>query len=549
MAQPAKTTDPWWKHAVIYEIYPRSFQDSNGDGLGDLNGITERLDYLKDLGIDAIWIAPIYPSPQVDFGYDISDYENIDPQYGTLGDFDRLIAEGKKRNIRVIMDAVMNHTSDKHSWFVESASSKTNPKRDWYIWRDGKGPGQPPNNWLSTFGHSAWQFSPTTDQYYYHFFYIQQPDLNWRNPQVENAMFNVLRFWLDRGVAGFRLDAVPTLFEDPSLNNEEVRPGVNKFGDPNESTRLQENLPEVHGVIERMRLVINSYPGERVLIGETYLPNVTELDKWYGGAKHNELQLPMDLQVGFEPKLDANEFRKRINDAETKIHGNQPLFVFDNHDNPRTAARYGDGVHNKAIDKMLATILFTTRSTAMMYYGDEIEMPTTVPTSRARVKDPIGITGWPKEKGRDGERTPMQWNSSTSAGFSTNPNTWLPVALGYRQVNVEAESHDPDSMLTWYKKLIALRRTNPAIYDGQMGMLDSGNEQVVAWSRTAQDGNVVVVACNFAAEPQVVSLESALGRSGNSARTLAASGGDEKSAISLNAVSLPPYGSIIAEVK
>ena len=207
---------PWWKHAVIYEIYPRSFQDSDGDGIGDLNGITQRLDYLQSLGVDALWLSPIYPSPQVDFGYDISDYKSIDPAYGTLADFDRLVAEAKKRNIRIIMDMVMNHTSDKHKWFLESASSKTNPKRDWYIWRDGKPggtpPNNPPNNWTSVFGHSAWQYDPKTGQYYYHRFYPQQPDLNWRNPEVEKAMFESVRFWLDRGVAGFRLDAIPTLF-------------------------------------------------------------------------------------------------------------------------------------------------------------------------------------------------------------------------------------------------------------------------------------------------------------------------------------------------
>ena len=214
------SSDPWWTHAVIYEIYPRSFQDSNGDGIGDLNGITQRLDYLEALGVDAIWIAPCYPSPQVDFGYDISDYQNIDPQYGTLADFDRLVAAARKHHIRILMDAVLNHTSDKHPWFVESASSRTNPKRDWYIWRDGQGPGKPPNNWLSLFGHSAWEFSSQTDQYYYHYFYIQQPDLNWRNPKVEAAMFNMLRFWLNRGAAGFRLDAVINLFEDPSLKAE-----------------------------------------------------------------------------------------------------------------------------------------------------------------------------------------------------------------------------------------------------------------------------------------------------------------------------------------
>ena len=539
----AASDEVWWKHAVIYEIYPRSFQDSNGDGIGDLNGITQRLGYLKDLGVDAIWIAPIYPSPQVDFGYDISDYQAIDPQYGTMADFDRLLAEAQKRNIRIIMDAVMNHTSDKHAWFVESAGSRKNPKADWYIWRDGKGSGQPPNNWLSTFGHSAWQFVPARNQYYYHYFYIQQPDLNWRNPKVEHAMFDMLRFWLDKGVAGFRLDAVPTLFEDPALKDEKVLPGTNKFGDPNEETKLQENLPEVHGVIRRMRTMVNSYR-DRVLIGETYLPNVEELDKWYGGAKRDELQLPMDMQVGFEDKLDANEFRKRINDAETKVHGGQPLFVFDNHDNPRTAFRYGDGVHDRQIDQMLATILFTTRSTALMYYGDEIEMPTTPPTSKDQVRDPIGITGWPKEKGRDGERTPMQWDSSTAAGFSSNSHTWLPVAPDYQQVNVEAESKDPNSMLNWYKKLIALRRTNPALHDGAMQMLNAGNDQIVAWTRTAPEGKVVVVACSFSAQPQTVSL-----RAGRSAKVLAASGGEQKDTLDLSNVALPPYGSVVAEIQ
>ena len=542
-ARAQASADPWWKHAVIYEIYPRSFQDSNGDGLGDLNGITQRLDYLKDLGVDAIWIAPIYPSPQVDFGYDISDYQDIDPQYGTLADFDHLLAEAKQRNIRIVMDAVLNHTSDKHPWFVELASSRTNPKRDWYIWRDGKGPGKPPNNWLSTFGHSAWQYNAKTDQYYYHYFYVQQPDLNWRNPEVEQGVFNMLRFWLDRGVAGFRLDAVPTLFEDPSLQDAEMMAGKNKFGDPNQLTNLQENLPEVHGVIKRMRAMINSYPDDRVLIGETYLPNVEELDKWYGGAQRDELQLPMDMQVGFEPKLDAHEFRQRIEDAETKVHGGQPLFVFDNHDNPRSAFRYGDGRHNKAIDQMLTTILFTTRSTALMYYGDEIEMPTTEPKSKSQVRDPIGITGWPLEKGRDGERTPMQWDSSTAAGFSTNPNTWLPVAADYKTLNVAVESREPDSMLNWYKKLIALRRSNAALHDGTMAMLDAGNPNIVAWNRIAPDGKVVLVACNFAATPQEFSMGS-----GKTAMVLAASGGEKKSMVDLKTVKLPAYGSIVVEV-
>ena len=448
------TDNTWWKHAVIYEIYPRSFQDSNGDGIGDLNGITERLDYLQALGVDAIWISPMYPSPQVDFGYDISDYENVDPQYGTLKDFDRLVAEAKKRNIRVILDMVLNHTSDKHKWFIESASSRTNKKRNWYVWNDGKpgpdGKPVPPNNWVSLFGGSAWEWMPRTKSFYYHRFYKQQPDLNWRNPEVEKAMFGAMQFWLNRGVAGYRLDAIPTLFEDTQLRDEPVLGGTNAQGDPNLNHVYTDNLPEVHGVIRRMRAMVakypdTKYPGDRVLIGETYLPNTAELDKWYGGAEKDELQLPMDMIVGFSNKLDANTFRKRISEVETQVHGSQPLLVFDNHDNIRSWERYGDGVHNTQIAKLIAAMLFTTRATALMYYGEELGMRTTTPTRVEDVKDPIGKTGWPKEKGRDGERTPMQWDATPpQAGFSTSATTWLPVASNYKTVNVQTELADPE---------------------------------------------------------------------------------------------------------
>src|SRR5580658_863026 len=279
-AEPApKANDPWWKHALIYEIYPRSFQDSNGDGIGDLNGITQRLDYLQSLGIDAIWIAPMYPSPQVDFGYDIADYTAVDPQYGTLADFDRLLAAARARHIRILLDMVLNHSSDKHRWFVESASSRTNPKADWYIWNDGKpdptngkaanahqGPHGwvvPPNNWSSLFQGSAWEWVPARGQFYYHFFYKQQPDLNWRNPAVEKAMFDAMRFWLDRGVAGFRLDAITTLFEDPTLHNEPLTGKLDASGFPESNHSLTSGLPEVHDILRRLRKLIDSYPDNR----------------------------------------------------------------------------------------------------------------------------------------------------------------------------------------------------------------------------------------------------------------------------------------------
>jgi len=549
------SNDPWWKHAVFYEIYPRSFQDSDGDGIGDLNGITQRLDYLQSLGVDAIWLSPIYPSPQVDFGYDISDYENIDSQYGTLADFDRLVAEAKKRNIRILMDMVMNHTSDKHKWFIESASSKDNPKRDWYVWRDGKAggtpPNNPPNNWISEFGHSAWQYDPKTGQYYYHRFYTQQPDLNWRNPAVEKAMFDSVRFWLDRGVAGFRFDAIPTLFEDPALRDAKEIEGTNPYGDRKQEHDMYDNLPEVHDVMRRLRALADQYPGDRVLIGETYLPNIQELDKWYGGAKHDELQLPMDMQVGFTNQLDANLLRQRISDAETKISGNQPLFVFDNHDNIRSWDRYGDGVHNEAIAKLIAALLFTSRSTALMYYGEEIGMVTTPPTRVEDVKDPIGVTGWPLEKGRDGERTPMQWDDSKNAGFSTADTTWLPVPASYRATSVKAEEHEPNSLLNWHKQLIALRRKEPALRNGKMVMIDVNNPSVLSFIRQDAAGQPsILVSLNCTGQPQPLFVDQTYAKTlGKSAQTLLTSDASLQNVTALSEITLPPYGSWIGRLK
>src|SRR3569833_4025549 len=535
----------WWNNAVIYEIYPRSFQDSNGDGIGDLNGITQRLDYLKSLGVDAIWIGPMYPSPQVDFGYDISDYENGDPQYGTLADFDRLVAEAHKIGIRVLLDMVLNHTSDQHPWFKAAAASRTDPKHDWYVWNDGvadaTGKRQPPNNWVSLFGGSAWQWVPAVNQFYYHDFYRAQPDLNWRNPQVEKAMLDSMRFWLDRGVAGFRLDAITTLFEDTQLRNEPVTgPGVNAQGDPLVNRIYTDNLPEVHDVIRRMRKMIDGYPGDRVLIGETYLPNTAELDKWYGGTRHDELQLPMDMLVGFTNKLDAVALRNRLTEVQTQVHGSQPMLVFDNHDNIRSWERYGDGVHNDQIAKIIATLLLTSRATALLYQGEEIGQVTTTPTRKEDVRDPIGITGWPKEKGRDGARTPMQWDtSSAQAGFSTHAQTWLPVAPGYETVNVQSERADPNSLLNWHRELISLRRTNRALVTGQMQMLDVQNTKVLSYARVAKGGQTVLVALNMSDTPQTVSLGT---KSTKPLKTLMVSPAGMSAPKTATAITLPPFG-------
>jgi len=528
----------WWQHAVFYEIYPRSFADSNNDGVGDLKGIASKLDYLKDLGVDAIWISPCFPSPQVDFGYDVSDYENIDPMYGTLADFDLLAAEAKKRNIHIILDFVVNHSSDQHKWFLDSKSSKTSAHRDWYIWRDGKGPGVPPNNWTSTFGGSAWKFDPATNQYYYHFFYAEQPDLNWRNPAVTNAMFDVTRWWYKRGVAGFRLDAVDTLFEDPNLQDNPIaRPGTNAFGDPFLNNKNNTKLPEVHDTLRGLRKVADE--NNAVLIGETWTADITELNRYYGKG-NNELQLPMDFLFTTVNKLSPAEFRKQIA-AVDKASG-WPTFVISNHDIVRSYDRYGDGEHNDQIAKLIGALYLTLRGTPIMYYGEEIGMKTTPPTSKEEVKDPIGRTGWPKEKGRDGERTPMQWDSSENAGFSKG-TPWLPVPPTYRTRNVADESKDPNSVLVFYKKVLGLRHTDHALLDGSYTAINEDDPSVLSYLRVYK-GDGVVVALNMTNTPQKVKLQ--LDRAGfATAKSLVATG---KAAVAGNEVSLEPYGVFIGEL-
>jgi alpha-glucosidase len=459
---------------------------------------------------------------------------------------------------------VMNHTSDQHRWFLESRSSRTNPYRDWYVWRDGKSetatsPGEPPNNWESLFGHSAWQWDPKTRQYYYHAFYIQQPDLNWYNPQVHQAFKDIISFWLERGVGGFRFDAITQLFEDPSLADEAVlkdkngKPLVNAFGDPVLDDSKTDNLPGVHAVMQEMRTHMDTFdasafPGTRVLIGETYLPNIGELRKMYGPLGKPEFELPMDTQLGFINKFDVAAFRAKLTDVETKIDGNIPLLVFDNHDNQRLDKRYGDGVHDVAIQRVISTVLFASRGAALFYYGDEIGMKTTPPERKQDVKDPIGITGWPKEKGRDGERTPMQWDAAGNAGFTTG-KPWLPVPSSASATNVEVEEKNPDSMLTWYRTLIRLKKTNAALADGDNVMLDTGNTQVLSWMRKAPGAPAVVVSANFTAQPQTVNLAATGGlpATGHLHTLLKSPGGKEP--VSVESIELAPFGVYIGAVR
>jgi alpha-glucosidase len=530
----------WWQHAVFYEIYPRSFADSNNDGVGDLNGIRSKLGYLHELGVDAIWITPCYPSPQVDFGYDVSDYENIDPMYGTLADFDRLAADAKKQNIRIIMDYVINHTSDQHKWFLESKSSKTNPYRNWYVWRDGQGPNRPPNNWLSTFGGSAWKFDPQTNQYYYHYFYAEQPDLNWRNPAVEKAMFDVTRWWYRKGVAGFRLDAVDTLYEDPDLRDNPILPGKNKFGDPNMEDKYNKKLPELHETLTNLRKVADEH--DAVLIGETWTKNIDELKEYYGGHG-KELQMPMDFLFTRVDRLSPPEFRKQI--AGVDSSGGWPVYLFSNHDIERAYDRYGDGQNNDAIAKLLAGLYLTLRGTPIMYYGEEIGMKTTPPTRKEDVKDPIGRTGWPQEKGRDGERTPMQWSDSANGGFS-EAKPWLPVSDTYQTHNVATEQRDPDSILNFYKKLLALRHTDPALLEGEYVPLNEDDANVLSYLRRYKNEAVLVV-LNMSASEQRVSFD-LVGKGFGGAKPATLLTTLKNPPTGLNQISMEPFGVYIAKV-
>ena len=490
----------WWHHAVFYEVYPRSFADSNNDGVGDLKGITSKLDYLKQLGVDAIWITPCFPSPQVDFGYDVSDYENIDPMYGTLADFDEMVAEGKQRGIKVILDFVPNHTSDQHKWFLESKASRTSPKRDWYIWRDGKGPNQPPNNWTSTFGGSAWKYDETTGQYYYHYFYAEQPDLNWRNPEVRKAMLDAMRFWYKRGVAGFRLDAVDTLFEDPKLKDNPVLPGNDKFGFPNTDEIYNKKLPEVHDVMRDMRKAADEYGA--VLIGETWTQSVAQLREYYG-QRNDELQMPMDLMMTEFKQLSAPVFREHIGALENA--GGWPVFVITNHDIVRSYTRWGDGAHNDDIAKMMAAMYLTLRGTPIMYYGEEIGMENNDPKSKDDVRDPIGRRGWPVEKGRDGERTPMQWSEGLNAGFTIG-KPWLPVAPSYKTHNVATEAADQNSVFVFYRQLLALRHQEAALRDGEYVALNQHDPNVFSYVRRYK-GEAILVMLNMSASSQKVRFD------------------------------------------
>ncbi len=481
---PATAEHVWWKSGVVYQVYPRSFQDTNADGIGDLRGIEKRLGYLKWLGIDAIWISPIYPSPMADFGYDISDYCNIDPVFGSLADFDSLMAAAHSLGLRVILDFVPNHTSDRHPWFLESRASRDNAKRDWYIWRYGKADGQPPNNWISQFGGPAWSFDPTTQQYYLHSFLREQPDLNWRNPAVRAAMFDVMRFWLDRGVDGFRVDVLWLLIKDAELRDNPPNPSyqptqaaINKF-----VPVYNADQPEVHELIAEMRAVLNRYEA-RVLIGEIYLP-LKRLVAYYGkelGGAH----LPFNFQL-LSTAWTAKAIAQLITEYEAALpSGGWPNWVLGNHDQPRIAARVGP-----AQARIAAMLLLTLRGTPTLYYGDELGIGK-VDIPREAMQDP-----WEKNEpglglSRDPSRTPFQWDSTPYAGFST-VRPWLPLDPNYRSCNVETLTVDKTSILNLYRLLLSIRRKHAALHRGAVELIGA-NHGALIYRRSAEDERIMVV--------------------------------------------------------
>ena len=497
----------WWQNGIIYQIYPRSFQDSNDDGIGDLSGIIQRLDYVKSLNVDVVWLSPIYPSPMHDFGYDVSDYTDTHPMFGEMADFDRLLAAVHQRGMKLILDLVPNHTSSDHPWFVESRKSRANSKRDWYIWRDPAADGGPPNNWLSYFGGPAWTFDEQTGQYYLHQFVKQQPDLNYRNPAVLSAMLGVMRFWLDKGVDGFRVDVINLMWKD-----EQFRDNPKNLAWDGRLPFLEflpiytQNLPGVHEIIRHMRAVLNEYD-ERMMVGEVYSP-LTEVMKYYG-ENNNECHLPFNFQLMFTDEFiprpwTALSIRQTVDAYEAALPANGwPNWVLGNHDQHRLASRVG--ADQARVANML---LLTLRGTPTTYYGEEIGMEN-VPIPAELVVDPPAVNQ-PEIAhivGRDPERTPMQWDASPNAGFTPEEVTpWLPLAEGYAQRNVSQQDKEATSMLNFYRALTTLRRVEPALNVGSYLSVDAGNDKVFAYLRQAPETDHFLVALNFSPNAYTLDL-------------------------------------------
>ncbi|MGC9396925.1 MAG: alpha-amylase family glycosyl hydrolase [Anaerolineae bacterium] len=520
----------WWQRGVVYQIYPRSFKDTTGNGVGDLQGVIEKLDYLHDLGIDALWLSPFYPSPMADFGYDVADYCDVDPLFGDLATFDRLVAGAHAHGLKIIIDWVPNHTSDQHPWFVESRSSRDNPKRDWYIWRDTAPNGGRPNNWGSFFGGPAWTYDAPTGQYYLHQFCKEQPELNWRNPEVKAAMFDTLRFWMERGVDGFRMDVIGLIIKDEALRDNPPNPNAPPNLPENDlfSRLLQVynmDRDDVHPVLREIRGVLDEYD-DRCGIGELWGP----LDRWvkYYGTDGDELHMPFNFRLMDGMAWDAQQMRGVVDALEAALPDFAwPNYVLGNHDRTRLATRFG----GEAQARVAAMLLLTLRGTPTIYYGEEIGMED-VPIPPEKIQDPQGINLGP-ERTRDVCRTPMQWDAGPNAGFSPEGvETWLPLADDYPARNVAALTVDPKSILSLYRRLLGLRRTRPALQGGVYRPVDVTYDDVYVYHR-AVFAERYLIALNFAAEPRTLAIP---GETAGS--VLLSTQLDREEAVSLDALAL-----------
>jgi len=530
------TDSDWWKKAVFYQIYPRSFADGNGDGIGDIQGIIAKLDYLQDLGVDAIWLSPHFPSPLWDCGYDVADYTGVAPEYGNLDDFMRMLDGMHQRGIRLILDLVLNHTSDQHPWFLESRSSRDNPKRDWFIWRDGK-EGGPPNNWYSTFGGSAWEYDEKTGQYFYHFFFKQQPDLNWRNPEVKQAMFDAVRFWLDRGVDGFRLDAIGTIFEDADLPDHKstlTQPELYRLSrmvtTEEERTYVQaewktmfkhqHDLPGIHELMRDLRALVDEYP-ERVLVGET------DLIEYYGTGE-DELHLVFNFPLMRTERLLPVWIRANQQARLAALPADAwPCNTLGNHDSPRIFNRYGDGIHDAALARAHLALMLTLRGTPFLYNGEEIGMTDLLLEDIHQFRDMLGVWSYETEMevlgsrqeaalvysaraGRDKCRTPMQWRNAPNGGFSPQGVTpWLPVNPNFAEgINVEEQLGDPESLLNFYRRLLKVRRNSPALIFGEYQELHSNAAEMVSFLRSdPPSGQACLVVINLSEHAHTINFK------------------------------------------
>jgi alpha-glucosidase len=567
----------WWQTAVFYQIYPRSFADGNGDGIGDFKGIIEKLDYLSELGVDGIWLSPHFPSPNWDCGYDVSDYTNVAPEYGTLEEFKTFLREAHARHIRIILDLVLNHTSDEHTWFLESKSSRDNPKSDWYVWVD-----TPPNNWQSCFDGDAWTYVPERDQYYYHYFMKQQPDLNWHNPEVKKAMWDAARFWLDLGVDGYRLDAIGTIFEDPNFTPHNVPLDLAGLRDTMDKARTtaerkqaftywhemfkhQWGQPGLHELMKELRAILDEYDGDRMLVGE-------DDDITYMGKGIDELHLVFNFPLMRAERIAPSHIRRNQKERLTQLDAlparkGWPCNTLGNHDSSRIHTRYGDKQHDAELARLHAALVLTLKGTPFLYNGEEIGMTDLIITDPTKLRDTMATWYYDRlvnelkvdpgeaalragEMTRDKNRTPMQWSNNPNGGFSPpSVEPWLPVNPNYRDgVNVSDQQHNPSSLLNYYKHLLQARKNSPALVQGEYLPIHKTATDYFSFIRKSEDQTVLVI-LNFSEKKLELDFSRTKEIKGRELQILFSSAERLKTAKPPYGLTISPFEVFIAEVR